>query len=215
MSYAKAERTARAERREVRRKAFYAECDSKVAAHRVYKRTKERELRKKEDDRRYKAFEAELVDAVYKLEDLLASFKKNGFKDDDIKTLAEHCDVFTNRFQFGLSCPIPQKVNWGRYILHFAAYLDAFEVYEACLAHGIFCRHTSTSMDTVHFMGHKDFMEKATARGWHVSGWYEVGAFGSKREDGAFLRSVISGDRPHLPYVDTLYRLRPLSELLT
>jgi len=170
-------RDERAERREKRRKLFYEECDAKLDA---CKRAKEEQLMHK------KAMDMKLTAVIYEVENRLVALKMNGLKNpEDIKVLS--------------------GVNFPRYILAFAAYLDAFELYEACLVYGIYHEHMPYAADVAHFMGHKDFLSKAKSRGWKTSGLNES-MFG--RSLGA--AAMLTHERPY----SASYCLRPLPELL-
>lgn len=213
----KVSRDERAKRREAAREPFYRKCAERVDKCMQDRRNKLEDAKRQVEVHRASVKEQQLVKQLYDLENRLVALKKNGFTDADIVKLRTHLEggykdgVLQYDFLHG---------DLSRYTLHFAAYLDAFELYEAMIRYGVYNRYTCDSMDTVHFCGHKDFMSKATSLNWKTSGWFmiEQNPFGFAKDDMRLLQARLEYDRPkyqHDCYHPSPYRLRSLCELLS
>jgi len=215
-------RDKRAKRRDERNKLFYQRCEKQVEKSREHKEEVRKKRARAVKWQKDTEQEVELVSSLHKLEDQLAAFKKNGFKQEDIDSFKTKLDDSWHRNAYQISNKQHYHAgNIERYVLHFCAYLDAFELYEACLNAHIYGRFTHDSMDTVHFIGHKDFMDKAKAKGWNTSGWRAVSdnSFGFASDNISLLASRMDHDRPKILHIfpddsRAVYRLRPLSQLV-
>jgi len=213
-------RSERAKRRDARTAVFHKECNDKQAQAVKAKSAwlKKRKEKRDEADRAAmtdedKAKEKAIVDKVCKLEDQLAAFTKNGFKDADIMALK--ISLGGKDWRSELGDKLYKAGNVGCYVVHFAGYLGAFELAEACIQHDIHSQHHA-ALEIAYQVGHKEFVDKARERGWWTWRLEEnrLGTFGAASDLLELSRLRMSNDRPKfVPYGD-IYRLRSLTQLL-